>query len=274
MVLKMIRKSRPQLWFSTYSTSYLIHSWKSAPRMRVRFTCHSPVMPGRTESRASRHPGQNWFSRRGLGRGPTMDICPANTLKNWGISSMLVLRMKRPDAREPRVVFNIELRPVRLIVRRQRPFNSLGVLAHRAEFEAGKFAAAQGLAPVRKEKWKSIFQKNCQHHKGVYRQRQQNGNQRKENVKKPFEDTTDRGSAGDLDRSRISLCRLQIAPLDRLDEGPMFRVIPQHGRSHDQVPRADLSSRADPDSPDKPGGRGYLRLGIGPHVWRIARVRV
>ncbi len=82
---------------STYWVSYMIHSWKSAaPRWRERETCQRPVMPGFTERRASRHGGQSWFSLKGEGRGPTTDIWPARTLKNWGSSSMLVLRRKWP----------------------------------------------------------------------------------------------------------------------------------------------------------------------------------
>src|SRR5437879_5763639 len=53
----MTRSSRKEM-FSTYSMSYLIHSWKSIPRRRVRRTCQRPVTPGRTERRASRQGGQ------------------------------------------------------------------------------------------------------------------------------------------------------------------------------------------------------------------------
>ena len=74
IVFQMIQKSSLQDRFSTYSISYLIHSWKSVPLRRVRWICHNPVIPGRTLSRASRHGGQYWFSPRGLGRGPTTDI--------------------------------------------------------------------------------------------------------------------------------------------------------------------------------------------------------
>src|SRR6185437_11140456 len=35
-VLKMITRSSQKVRFSTYSMSYLIHSWKSLPRRRVR----------------------------------------------------------------------------------------------------------------------------------------------------------------------------------------------------------------------------------------------
>src|SRR5687767_9377387 len=61
-VFQMITKSSHQLRVSTYSMSYLIHSWKSLPRRRVRLICQRPVMPGRTLRRASRQGGQNWFS--------------------------------------------------------------------------------------------------------------------------------------------------------------------------------------------------------------------
>src|SRR3954453_14436176 len=72
----MILTSSHRLRRSTYSMSNLIHSWKSAPALRVRLTCHRPVMPGRTLSRASRQAGQYWFSARGLGRGPGGAIPP------------------------------------------------------------------------------------------------------------------------------------------------------------------------------------------------------
>lgn len=36
------------------------------------------------------------LGRRGVGRGPTIDMLPASTLNSCGSSSMLVLRMKRP----------------------------------------------------------------------------------------------------------------------------------------------------------------------------------
>ena len=37
---------------------------------------------GRTLRRVSRHAGQNWFSAKGLGRGPTIDMWPTRSLKN------------------------------------------------------------------------------------------------------------------------------------------------------------------------------------------------
>src|SRR5436305_9445922 len=69
IVFQMIFKSSQKDRRSTYSMSYLIHSWKSVPVRRVRLICHRPVMPGRTLSRASRQGGQYWFSWCGLGRG-------------------------------------------------------------------------------------------------------------------------------------------------------------------------------------------------------------
>ena len=59
-------------------------------------TCQSPVMPGFTASRCRSYSVYSATSLGSGGRGPTTDICPRNTLRNCGNSSMECLRMNFP----------------------------------------------------------------------------------------------------------------------------------------------------------------------------------
>ena len=93
-----MRKSSQRLRRSTYWVSKKIHSWKvCAPRLAGAGDlpeAGDAGFDGEAVARASR--GQSWFSSKGLGRGPTMDMSPRRTLRSWGSSSMLDLRRKRP----------------------------------------------------------------------------------------------------------------------------------------------------------------------------------
>src|SRR5690606_41886772 len=63
-----------------------------------------------------------------------------------------------PHARQPRVVLDEELRPVRLVLRRQLPLDPLRVLPHRPELDARELAPPERLAPVRSEEHTSELQ--------------------------------------------------------------------------------------------------------------------
>ena len=63
------------------------------------FTCHKQVRPGFTLKRRIRDGSSNReTSRLGSGRGPTRDMSPRSTLRNWGSSSSDVFRNSRPMA--------------------------------------------------------------------------------------------------------------------------------------------------------------------------------
>lgn len=59
-------------------------------------TCQGPVRPGFTARRCMAHSSYCATSRGSGGRGPTTDMSPTRTLRNWGNSSMECLRMKCP----------------------------------------------------------------------------------------------------------------------------------------------------------------------------------
>ncbi len=176
----MMTMSSHQRAFSTYSMSYLIHSWKSLPARRVRRICHRPVMPGRTLNRASRHGGQNWFSLYGLGRGPTIDMSPHQHVPELRQLVEIVLAQHLADAREARIVLDVELRAVGLVQRFELRFDLLGVLAHRAELQAGELASADGLAAMREEERPAVLQPDRQHDERIKRQRAEDREKRED----------------------------------------------------------------------------------------------
>ena len=87
----MISMSRPIDQFSRYSRSYLYHTSNSS--VFLSLICSNPVMPGNTFNLLKYLLLKSLLSSTNNGLGPTIDMLPLITLKNWGNSSRLYLRI-------------------------------------------------------------------------------------------------------------------------------------------------------------------------------------
>ena len=86
-VFIIISRSKPIDQFSKYSRSYLYQISKSS--VFLLFIWSNPVIPGRTLSLLKYLSLKYLLSSTNNGRGPTIDMLPNMTLKNWGNSSRL-----------------------------------------------------------------------------------------------------------------------------------------------------------------------------------------
>src|SRR5437763_1424864 len=78
-----------------------------------------------------------------------------------------------PDAGEPRIIFDVKLRTVGLVKLLKLGLDFLSVFSHRAELDAGKFAAAHGFALMREEHRPAVFDPDGQHDQRVNWQREE-----------------------------------------------------------------------------------------------------
>ncbi len=149
--------------FSTYSMSYLIHSWKSAPRLRVRWICQRPVIPGRTLSLASRQGGQILILLARAGPRAHDGHVAEQHVDELRQLVEIIFPQHLADRREARVLLHVKLRAVCLVLRLKLRLELLGILAHRTELDAREFPAAHRLALVGEEHRPAIVQPDRQH---------------------------------------------------------------------------------------------------------------
>lgn len=97
------------------------------------------------------------------------------------------------DAGETGVAFDEEVRPVGVILRLKVGFNPFGVFAHGSEFDAGKLAAAAGLACVQEEEWSAVLNPDGEHDQRIKRDGEQQGEKGKADVEGAFAGALKRG---------------------------------------------------------------------------------